>query len=205
VRPRAKGKKLRFDFARRTLGPVRIDVFQESEGKRRLLRSRLVARLAAGDRGLTWTPRDDRRKEPLRDGFYFARFHIDQEDARSDVRRVTLRRKNGRFFRVKPFYGPVTCGLLSSAKLRSPAFGGKQKRGLVISFATTRPATVVATVFRGKKRVFRTRAFKRPPNRLKYVVVPLRKLKAGKGLYRVRVVARAGSRKGVVTVYSTRL
>ena len=204
VKPRKRGKKLRFDFARRTEGPVRIDVFQDSEPGRRILRNRLIARIQAGDRGLTWTPKDQ-RGEPLRDGFYFARFHIQQEDARSDVRRVTLRRKNGRFFRAKPFYGPVVCGLLSSAKLRSPVFGGEDRRALVISFTTTRKARVVANVFRGKKRVFRTRSFKRPAGRTKFVVVPVRKLKGGRGLHRVRVVAKSGKRRGVVTVYSFRL
>jgi len=203
VKPRQRGKRLRFDFARRVEAPVRIDILQDSRG-RRLLRNRLIARIPAGDRGVTWKPKD-RRGVPLQDGFYFARFHLDHPTLRADVRRVTLRRKNGRFFRAKPFYGPVVCGLLSSAKLRSPAFGGKQGRALVISFTTTRTARVVATVFKGKRRVLRTRAFRRPANRTKYVVVPVRKLKAGRGLYRVRVVARSGKRRGVVTVYSHRL
>ena len=203
VRRLLNGRRLRFDFARRILtSPVRIDVFQSSIG-RRVLRNKLVARFGPGERAVVWNGRD-RNNRRLRDGYYFARFRIRQADGRIDIRRVTLRRKRGRFFIVKPFYGRVNCGLLASAKLRSPVFGGRQRRALRVAFIVTRPARVSVTVFRGKKRMFRFRTRQRPAEVTQRLTVRARRLKR-RGTYRVRIVANSGTRTLRAVLYARRL
>ncbi|HUR50078.1 MAG TPA: M28 family peptidase, partial [Acidimicrobiales bacterium] len=197
-----KGRHLRFAFARRALSPVRIDVFQDSAG-RRILRNRLVARFKGLDEGVTWKGRD-RKGRRMTDGYYFVRFRVRQADGRFDRRRVTLRRENGRFFKARRFHGRTDCGLLASAKLRSPVFGGLQKRSLVISFTVTKRARVVTSVFKGRKRVYRSR-INRAADRTKYLVLPIKRLKAGRGVYRVRIVARSGKKRQAAVLYSRRL
>ncbi|HEX2084583.1 MAG TPA: M28 family peptidase [Solirubrobacteraceae bacterium] len=202
VRRLLNGRRLRFDFARRTLSPVRIDVFQSSIG-RRVLRNKLVARFGPGERAVTWDGRD-RAGKRLRDGYFFARFRVRQDDGRIDIRRVTLRRKRGRFFIVRPFYGRVNCGLLASAKLRSPVFGGRQRRALRVAFIVTRPAQVSVTVLRGKKRVHRFRTQLRPSEVTHRLTVRARRLRR-RGTYRVRIVARREGQVQRATLFARRL
>jgi PKD repeat protein len=202
VRLLERGRRLRFDFARRSLSPVRIDVFQMSRG-RRILRGQRVARFGPGERAVSWDAADQRGKR-VRNGYYFVRFRVRQADGRLDIRRVTLRRKGGRFFRVKPFYGRVNCGLLASAKLRSPVFGGRQRRALRIAYIVTRPSRVSVTVFRGKKRVYRFKTRQRPAEITQRITVRARRLKR-RGTYRVRIVARSGTRTQRANLFARRL
>jgi PKD repeat protein len=202
VRRLLNGRRLRFDFARRILAPVRIDVFQTSIG-RRVLRNRLVARFGPGERSVNWNGRD-RAGRRLRDGFYFARFRVRQADGRVDVRRVTLRRVRGRFRIARPFYGRVNCGLLAAAKLRSPVFGGRQNRALQIAFVVTRPANVRVTVYRGRRAVRSFRTARRPSAVTHRLRVPARRLRA-RGRYRVRIVATSGDVRQRATLYAHRL
>ena len=202
VRRLQDGRQLRFDFARRTTSPVLIDVFQTSRG-RGILRNTLVARFGARERAATWNGRD-RAGNRLRDGYYFVRFRIRQPDGRADIRRVTLRRKHGRFFVAKPFYGRVSCALLSSAKLRSPVFGGRQRRALRIAFAVTKPSRVSVTVFRGKKRMHRFGGRLRAAEVMQRLTVRARQLKP-RGTYRVRIVAVSGGTREHTTLYARRL
>jgi PKD repeat protein len=202
VRRLQQGRRLRFDFARRVLSPVRIDVFQVSRG-RNVLRGKLVQRFPAGARPARWNGAD-RSGRQVRDGYFFVRFRIRQADGRIDIRRITLRRRNGRFFVVKPFYGRVGCALLASAKLRSPVFGGRQRRALRIAFIVTRPSRVTVTVLRGRKTAYRFRTRLRPAEVTHRLARKARRLRR-RGQYRVRIVARSGSQVERVTLYARRL
>ena len=201
VRRLSRGERLRFDFARRSLQPVTVDVFQVSSG-RRILPGRLVARFGPGEGAVQWNGRN-RSGGALRDGYYFARFRVAQADGRTDVRRVTLRRVNGRFRIAKPFYGRVRCALFASAKLRSPVFGGRRRSPLRIAFRMRDQARVGVTVLRGKKPV---RRFKRRTLRGEVTYrlrLPARKARRGK--YRIRIVGRRGTQTERVLLHARRL
>ena len=202
VRPLQRGRRLKFDFARRSLQPVQIDVFQSSKG-RRVLRNKLVQRFAPGERTRRWNGAGlGGRQVPS--AFYFVRFRVRQADGRTDIRRVVLRRKRGRFRVVKPFYGRLNCALLASAKLRAPVFGGRNRVPLRIAFRVTKPSRVSVTVFRGKKRVHRFRTRQRSGETTTRLRLPARRVRR-RGLYRVRIIARAAGQRERQSLYATRL
>ena len=203
VRRLLNGRRLRFDFARRSLQPVSIDVFQVSAG-RRIFRGKRVARFGPGERSRTWNGRDLAGR-PLRNGFYFARFRVKQADGRTDVRRVTLQRRGGRFRIVKPFYGRQSCALLASAKLASPVFGGRQRRSLGIAFRTTRGSDVTVTVFRGKAKKATRRFVRRGLKGEVTYRLKLRPKRLRRATYRVRIVARSGGQTQRANLYARRL
>lgn len=202
VRRLLNGRRLSFAFTRLTSSPVRVDVFQMSSG-RKILRGERVARFGAGETAPTWDGRDLKGRL-LRNGYYFARFRIRQPDGRLDVRRVALRRKRGRFFVVKPFYSRASCGLLASAKLRAPVFGGAERRALRLAYVVTRPARVSVKVFRGKKLMFRLRSQQRPAEVTQRLTIRARRLKR-RGTYRVRIVALNADGRERMTLWARRL
>ena len=61
------------------------------------------------------------------------------------------------------------------------------------------------TVFKGKRRVYRSPAYSAKAGRPRFVQVPLRRLKSGRGVYRVKVVARTGTQRAKDTLYGRRL
>ena len=122
-----RGKRVRLSFTRRRAGAVKIEVFQVSQG-RRVISERRVARFRGS---ATWNGRGP-------DGYYFARFTM----AGQDVRRIVLRKRNGRFTRVARHYRRGDCELLRSFKLERPVFGGRQRTPLRVAFRLTRAAQV---------------------------------------------------------------
>ena len=197
-----RGRTLRFEFERNTSSPVLIDVFRASKG-RKVVRTIRVARFEPRKSSITWNGRDEAGRR-LPNGYYFVRFRMRQPDGRADVRRITLRRKGGRFYVAKPFYARVSCALLSSAKLRAPVFGGRGNRALRLAFTITKPSRVKVTVFRGKKRVHRVVARRRAAEVMQRLTIPARKLKR-RGTYRVRIVAVSGETRERTTLYARRL
>jgi hypothetical protein len=145
---------LRIGFVRRVSAPVSVDVFQQSRG-RRVIDNLLVARFTRRSRAFTWNGRA-RNARRLTDGGYFVRFRMPQGAGRRDIRRVTLSRRNGRFRARPAFYGRSSCGLVTSYKLSSAVFGGRQGRRLGIAFRLSRAATVTVAVTRGGTRTIRT-------------------------------------------------
>ena len=97
VRVIPAGRGLRFSFTRRVDRQVTIDVFQTSVG-RRVLNGRRLVRIVTDSSPKRWSGR------AARDGLLFARFRIVDEQQRVDTRRVTLRRRGGRFRVVRPFH-----------------------------------------------------------------------------------------------------
>ena len=198
VKPR--GRRLRLDFARRVLRPVTIEVFQASSG-RRLLANRRVARFTGRERGVTWNGRSNRRT--VRDGVFFVRFRVRQADGRTDTRRVTVVRRNGRFASSADFYGREVCRVLASAKLAAPVFGGPGTRALGIAFRMARTARVSVTVLKGKRVVKRFSARTRATKTTHRLTLSARGL--ARGSYRVRIQATGVGRAQTVTLLARRL
>jgi hypothetical protein len=160
---------VRLSFKRRRAGAVKIEVFQVSEG-RRIVRERRVARFT---KPATWRGRGS-------DGYYFARFTM----AGRDVRRVVLRKRDGRFTRVARHYRRGDCELLRSFKLQRPVFGGRQGTPLRVAYRLTRGARVKVELIRGKRVVTRVEATRPGGRTIRLAFRPPQR-----GVYRVRITA----------------
>ena len=127
IRARPRGSRVRFSF-RRFSAPVRVDVRQQSVG-RRVLRGRLVKRYGPRRRSFTW------RGTGARDGILVARMR----DSRGQTRRFALRRRRGRFTVLRP---PIerarSCGLLARAALSRAAIS--RRLGLTVRFGVSEDA-----------------------------------------------------------------
>jgi hypothetical protein len=199
ARPRRRG--LRITMRRRVDSPVNVDVFQQSRG-RRVIDNLLVARFTRRTRSFTWNGRA-RNAKRLTDGRFFVRFLMPMGAGRRDVRRVTLARSGGRFRSRPPFYARSSCGLVTSYKLSSAVFGGRQGRRLGIAFRLSRAARVSVVVRRGSRvvRRFRTRSYR--SRRTHRLVMSSRGL--ARGDYRVTLRAVRGARRGGQTLVARRL
>lgn len=188
-------------FARRVAAPVRIDVFRVSAG-RRVVGNRRVASFSGISRSVTWNGRANARGRTVADGVYYVRFTI-RSRGRTDVRRVTLVRAGGRFAVRPAFHRPDSCGLLTTAKLELPAFGGTGNRRLGIAYRVARRSTVTVTVTRAGRRVA-TKVLKgRAARRTYRVTLAARGLPRGR--YTVRITAVAGARRATATLQAQRL
>lgn len=199
VTPRS-ASRIGLTFVRRVSAPVRVDVFRVTEG-RRVLGNRRVASFSGLTKSVTWNGRANSKGRRMGDGVYYARFTI-KAGRRTDVRRVTLVRSGGRF-RVRPiFYRPDSCGLLASAKLELPAFGGTANRSLGIAYRVARSSTVTVAITRGARKVS-TRTFtSRAARRTYRLKVPAKGLP--RGLYAVKITAVAGTRRATTTLRAER-
>jgi len=177
VSARPRGSRVRLSFTRRpgVRGRARIDLFRVSSGSRVLGNRRVnrLRRIGTVGRGLG-------------DGLYFARFRLAQ-NGRSDVRRLVLRRRGGRFARRPDFYRRASCGTVTSFKLERPAFGGRTNRALGIAYRLSRPARVTVTVSRGGRTV---RRFETTSDRARRTYrLRLRSERLGRGDHRVTLRA----------------
>jgi hypothetical protein len=190
ARGASKGVRLSFTgvarlAARKRTDRVDVDVFKTSRG-RRVVGPLLVARFRDRSRSFTWDGKANRKRRTVGDGYYFVRYSVG-----GDVRRVTLRRRHGRWTRRPTFHRVRSCRVLQLFKLRRPAFGGTTRRNLGIAYRLTEAGTVTVQVLRGKKVVKRYRARQVPAGRvvrLNLAADPLRR-----GDYRVRLRASASS------------
>ena len=192
-----RGRGLRFAFTRRVDNPVTIDVFRQSSG-RRVLDNRLVKRFRGRSRSFTW-----RGRSGLGEGLYFARFRVRTAAGRTDFRRTALRRRGSRFASRPDFYRRASCGLLTSYKLSSAAFGGRGTQALGIAFRLGQRARVQVTVLRGRRvvRRFAARTYRADQGvRLRIGAANLRR-----GDHRVRLRAVAGSRRVTAVLVARRL
>ncbi len=162
-----QGRRVRLAFSRRRSGAVKIEVFQVSQG-RQIVSERRVARFT---KPATWRGRG-------RDGYYFVRFTM----AGQDVRRIVLRKHNGRFSRVARHYRRGDCELLRSYKLERPVFGGRQRTPLRVAYRLTRAARVTLTVARGKRVVARRTVNSAGNRTYRLALKP-----SARGVYRVRI------------------
>jgi hypothetical protein len=179
---RRRGSRgLTFSFARRGSGRVTVDVFRSSRGSR--IGERRVRRFARRTRSFSWNGRG------ARDGVYFVRFTTTNARGGKDERRVALVRRRGRWSVRPVFYRREPCGLVESARLTRPVFGGSRRTPLRISFRLNQSARVAIEARRGSRVVAR---------------LPTRNYVAGRTI-RLRIDARDVPRGEVtVTLRATR-
>jgi hypothetical protein len=198
VSAKARGAGVRLGFKRFARRKVQIDVFQVSSG-RRIVKERLAARFKARGKAVTWKGRGAKG-----DGIYFARYRMKSRSGRkTETRRLTLVRRNGRFSRRPDFYRRTTCDILPSYKLERAAFGGVQGTPLRIAFRVATRARAQVSVLRGKKVVkrFKARTYRKGrTHRLKLSSAKLRR-----GDYKVRITAGRGKGRVRSTLTSRRL
>jgi hypothetical protein len=200
--PRSRGRRVRLAFARSMRNPVRVDVFQESRG-RRVVRERLIARFASRTRSFTWNGRANRRGRRAADGYYAVRYRMQIAGKETDVRRVTLRRTRGRYARRPSFYRRASCDVLRAFKLTRPVFGGPRRTPLGVSYRLRDGARVRLTVLRGKRVIKRYAARTRAAGR----TFRVRFAAAGRrrGDYRFKVTVGSGRGATTATLVSRRL
>jgi hypothetical protein len=197
------GRRVGLSFTRRAgAGPVTVDVFQQSVG-RRVIGERLVARFTGKTRSFTWNGRANRKGRRVSDGYYFVRFRT-RSATGADVRRLVLRRVRGRFSRRRAHERREGCAAIGTFKLTRPVFGGPSNRELGIAYRLRRNAEAEVEVLRGTEVVKRFRRRSVTAGTL----VRLRFDSEGlpRGDYRVRLVLRgAGPRPVTATLTSRRL
>ena len=196
VSARRSGRRgLRFAFMRRGTAPVRVDLFQASAG-RRIVGNRLIARFTGRTKSFSWSG----RARKLRDGVLFARLTVRAPSGATDVRRITLERRGGRF-RVRPaFYRRASCGAISSFKLERPVFGGPANLAIDASYRLTEGARVSVDLLRGSRVVRRvSRASDRAAGRSFRVRIGAEGLRRGDHSVRVRVTRDGRTTTAVLT------
>ncbi len=101
---RAGRRGLRLAFTRKAgAGLVTVTVSQTSKG-RRIIKQKRVARFTGKAASFTWGGR-----RSLTNGVYVVRFSVKDAAGRTDVRRVTVARKQGRFAKKGTFYLADRC------------------------------------------------------------------------------------------------
>jgi len=145
VRVRGDGRRLAFAFSSRA--PVTVDLFRQSRG-RRITGEQLYVRFRDRTRAFRWSAVRGRSGRAVGDGVYVARFTVRPRGAASEVRRIALERRGGRW-RVLPAYARRDgCGTLRTFKLERPVFGGRSNLALLTAFRLDADARVTVTVRR---------------------------------------------------------
>ncbi len=120
----------------------------------------------------------------------------------SDVRRIVLRRRGGRFTRVRVgHHRRESCRLLRSFKLERPVFGGRRRTPLRIAYRLSSAARVTVTVTRGKQRIRRFKPVARGAGR----TYRLKLAPRARGVYKVRLTATRGGARMTATLTARRL
>ena len=198
VKPRRRG--LRMSFTRTSGRSVRVDVFRQTKGRRSITRLKRVKAFRSKRRSFTWKGRG----RGVRNGYYVVRFRTQLADGSADLRRIAVRRRNGKF-RVRPaFQRTDSCtSLVGAFRLNRPVFGGKQKRALFASFRLNQAADVKITVTRNGKVV-------RTTQRRNYAAGKGRTIRVtpkgrGRGDYVVTISAERQGRTATAALTSRRL
>jgi hypothetical protein len=187
---------VRLRLARRRALPVRVDVFRVSAG-RRVLRERRVASFTDRSRSFTWRTR-------LAPGLYFARFRMFDGRRVYDTQRVVFERTRSGAFRRRPgHHRRNACALLRAFKLERPAFGGRDRTPLRLSYRLTAGADVSVTVTRGRRTIKRFVSRRRAAGRTYRLALPARGL--SRGDYRVRLRAVSGEDQISATLVARRI
>ncbi len=176
-KPRARRERVRFSFD--AANRVDATVFRRSAG-RRIVR-RKVKTFRNREDGFTWRPRR------ARNGFYDVRFRTTAPNGRKDVRHLSVRRRDGRFFNLPPFDRRSTCSLVKYYSLGRSVFGGRDRKPLRVRFKLAEASSVGIKVTRRGKvvRRFKQRGFPRGKSTVK---IRLGR-KAKRGAYRVTLKA----------------
>ncbi len=124
---------------------------------------------------------------------------------RTDVRRLALARRGGRFRVRAGYYRRRSCGLLSSYKLERPVFGGRANRPLGIAFRVSRESRVSVRVMRGKRTVKRFRTTTRRARRTHRLRLASERLRRGNHRVILRVTPAGGGPAVTATLVAKRL
>jgi hypothetical protein len=188
------GPSLEFVVSRREERPFEVSVVRQARG-RHLTRNHVVQRFTGQTKTFRWGGHG------ATDGWYVVRFRMPLAGGGSDVRRVALRRRGGKFANRPASYLKDPCGPLSAFKLQRPVFGGNRGRGLKISYKLRRGVDRVRVVARARGRVVKRFAPSGTRGgRTFRLLLPARGIARGTDV-RVRLtVTRAGSRQSTVLV-----
>ena len=202
VAAKGKGRGLRFTVDRRQARDFAVDVFQQSRG-RRVIDNLRVARFAKRKGSFTWSGKPAKGRR-LTDGFYFARLAMRLEGGGTDSRRIPLRRVKGRFKASRDFYQRTDCGIFSSYKLSSQAFGGTGNAALGISLRLAQGVDSAKIQVRAGKKVVKTFTASTQKDVLQRFRLAASKVARGKRV-KVKATAQQGDRRIAQTLFATRL
>ena len=191
VKPRGRG--LAFRFKRRGGGKAQISLVRQSRGGRPI-KAKRIKRFRSRE-SFRWNGRG------VGNGVYVAQFRGRKPAGGTEVRRVALQRKGGKWKRMKTFQHRRPCGLLDGSRLSRPLFGGRGGN-LVVNFTLAESAEVEITVRRGKK-VVKTEA-KRMYAARQIHRVKLLPRTARRGRYKVEVSATRPGRAATATLHARR-
>jgi hypothetical protein len=186
VAPRGRGLGIR--FTRRVRAKATVDLLQQSSG-RRILGNRRVALFRNGTSAFSFAGARGG------DGVYVVRFRVPTRGGRTDVRRLTVERRRGRFRARPDYYRRASCDAVSSFKLERPVFGGRSNRALNVAYRLARGGRVTVTVLRGSKVLRRFPAGTRRANRTYRLRFPSEHVARGD----IRVRLKAGSTTATLT------
>ena len=93
-----------------------------------------------------------------------------------------------------------SCGLISQARLGSPAFGGKRR--IEVGFATTETGKATITVYRGRKKVKSVSKKVTSANRFAVVRIKPKGKKFKRGEYKVKISFSGSSTRKTVNLYA---
>jgi hypothetical protein len=189
-KPRARRKRVRFRFS--AANDVAAKVFRRASG-RRIVR-RKVKTFRNRERAFTWRPRR------ARNGYYEVRFATKAPNGSRDVRRLAVRRRNGRFYNLPPFDRRSTCSLVRRYSLGRPVFGGRKRKALRMGFSLGERSDVAITVRRRGSVVRRLKA--KSYARGKNVKKIRLGRKAKRGSYRVTLKATHPGRASELTLFA---
>ena len=103
------GNGLRISFDRKTSNKATIDVFQASAGRNVYSEAKRQIRFEDRESSFNWNGRA-RGGKRLKNGVFFVRFRIVDDNDLTDSRRVVVQRKNGRFSKKASYYLLDRCG-----------------------------------------------------------------------------------------------
>ena len=195
-RPRNKRKRVRFSF--NTAGDSTVDATVFRRGVRRRVVHRRVATFTDRERSFTWGGRR------TRNGFYDVRFVTEAPNGNRDVRHLSVRRRNGRFYNLPSFDRRETCSLVKYETLKRSVFGGRKRAPLKVGFNLAESAAVeIELVRRGK--VVRTLKGKTYPLGRSTRKIRLGRKKSKRGAYRVILTADRPGSTASVTLFTRHL
>ena len=169
VSARARGRRIRFRWETRAGGPVKVDLFRVTRGRRMVPSTRVASFSRRDVDGANLSGRGLRGG-----GVFVARVRAAAVTGGTDTRRFAFRRRRGRFARLPAFERHAPCDALARFRLSAPVFG---RRGLLADFQAAED--VDFELFDGARRIggghastgtFRVRSARRGVHRFRLVV-----------------------------------
>jgi hypothetical protein len=205
AKPVKSRRKLRFTLPRSKRKGT-VDIFQVAQGRKMLFPERLVARYAKRSGSFTWGGKANRRGRKITNGYYFARVQGPGGSGRSkQIARIALQRSHGRWRVLRDFHLRATCGVVRSARIERPVFGGRQKYPLRFVYRLSASARVSIIVRRGNKLIKSFGVHTRKGKHTYKVTLRGRdaaRLKLKKGNYTVTAGVRRGNQRVVINLVS---